>query len=192
MALTDPLFPSFSQDVVAVFDESFNQVFPGARPMKATVNERSKIMEHPVETGSTIADHHIFDPTEIELSFMLLSVNLLEDYRSVYQQIKQTYKASTILTIQTRTDSYANMVIYEMPHDESPELFDSILLACKLREVDFRDPQFGALPASQVQNKKQASTVERGEQQTTETEPQKKGSVLKQIEGYFKPQAATP
>ena len=107
MPLIDALIPNASADVVAVFDQDFNQVFENARPIKAAVNEESKIMDHPLETGATISDHQIFLPIGIELSLILSR----DDYRSVYQQIKQLFRTNSILTVQTRTDSYPNMLI---------------------------------------------------------------------------------
>lgn len=165
MALTDVLIPNSSADVVAVFDADFNQVFSTARPIKAMVNEESKVMMHPLEDGATIADHQVFLGTTIELSMMLSKY----DYRSVYQQIKQIYRASTILTVQTRTDSYTNMIIQKMPHDEDPELFDVIALAVRLEEAQFITPQYGSLPPSKVANAGDSSTVNKGSQQTSET-----------------------
>lgn len=160
MALIDTLIPNASADVVAVFDENFNQVFENARPIKAAVNEESKIMDHPLETGATISDHQIFLPISIELSLILSR----DDYRSVYQQIKQVFRTNTVLTVQTRTDSYPNMLIEKMPHDEDPELFDVIAVALSLRQADFITPQYGTLSSSKVANKSDAATVDKGEQ----------------------------
>ena len=163
MALTNIKIPSASADVVAVFDQNFSQVFSNARPIKATVMETSKVMEHPVENGTTITDHRIIDPIEIELSMVLLS----GDYRSTYQQVKQLFKAGALLTVQTKSDSYQNMLIQQLPHDEDPEIYDTIILAVRLKEVNIVTAQFGTLPASKVANKSNASTVGKGELQTT-------------------------
>lgn len=164
MGLLDVRLPNFSADAVAVFDEGFNQVFENARPIKAKVYESAKVMEHPVETGVMVTDHRVINPVEIELSLILTAL----DYRSVYQQIKQIYRDATLLTVQTKTDSYLNMIISDMPHDEDPDLFDAIAIAVKLKEVLYVTAQFGTLPASRVANPVNASTVQKGEQQTTE------------------------
>lgn len=164
MPLTNLRIPSASADVVAVFDENFNQVFANARAIKANVNEYSKVMEHPVEDGTTITDHTVVQPTEIELSLMLIV-----DPRSVFQQIKQLYLTRTLLTVQTRSDSYTSMLISDMPHDEDPDIFNVLPLALKLKEVIFVTAQFGTLPAKKVKDKNMASTSQKGEQQTTPT-----------------------
>lgn len=180
MPLTNLLLPNASADVVAVFDDGFNQVFADGRPIKANVNEYSKVMEHPVETGIVITDHIVEQPTEIELSVFLISKGNIQDYRSVYQQIKQLKKSGTLLTVQTRTDSYPNMIITDMPHDESPDMFDAIMVAIKLRSVILVTPQYGKLPPSSVSNKANSDTVKKGEQQTKDatTEQQEKPSLI--------------
>lgn len=162
MPLTDVRIPNASADVVAVFDQDFNQVFEQARPIKCAVNEDSQVMEHPLEDSSTIADHQVFLPVTIELSMILTRNN----YRSIYQQVKQLFRSSSLLIVQTRADSYANMLIQKMPHDEDPELFDVIPLALSLRQADFITPQYGTLSSSQVQNPADAATIDKGEQQS--------------------------
>lgn len=160
MSALTALVPTFAADVVGIFDDNFNAVFTDARPIKAKVNESSKVMEHPVETGSTITDNTIILPVDIELSLMLPSIV----YTNVYEQIKSLFKNRTLLTVATRTAQYSNMIISDMPHDEDPELFDVIALALKLKEVQFVTAQFAALPASKVADKSNASTVNRGDQ----------------------------
>ena len=167
MPLTNLKVPNASADVVAIFDKNFNQVFENARPIKAMVNEDSKVMEHPIETGSVITDRQVFLPVAIELSMILTP----DSYRDTYQQIKQLWRRGEILTVQTRTDTYFNMLIQKPPHDEDPELFDVIALALSLKEAQFVTAQYGTLPASKVANKTDASTVQKGQQNTTDDNP---------------------
>jgi hypothetical protein len=128
---------ALSGDVVAIYDtETFTQLFPDARPIKATVRETSKVMEHPVETGAMIADHHIINPTEIELSLIISS----DAYATAYQQIYDAFVNATNLSVQTRTDVYDNMVVMNVPHEEAPEMYDAIAVALHLREVLFVVP----------------------------------------------------
>lgn len=162
-----PLFDQFqanaSADIVAIFDADFRQVFPSARPIKANIKEVAKLMKHPIETGGSIADHIVYDAIEIEFAYMVVNGN----FRSAYQQIKQLYKSGVLLTVQTKSGSYPNMVITAMPHDEDPALYDALAIAVKLEEADFITPQFGTLPPSVVRDQKMSDTVKKGEQQTT-------------------------
>lgn len=173
MALTDVLsgganlarsliVPSKSVDVVAITGAGFLPLFSAARPLTASVYEFADVMEHPLETGSVIADHIVFKPVEIDLP--LLCVGEVA-YRSTYAAIRTVYAAGTLLTIRTRTGSYPNMVITDLPHDETPDAFNAIAIRVRLREARFVSPKTG-LSASQVKNPAQASTTNRGNQQT--------------------------
>lgn len=157
------LIPTKAIDVVAITGAGFLPLFSLARPLTASVYELADLMEHPLETGAVIADHIVFRPIEIELP--LLCVGEVA-YRSTYAAIRATFNAGTLLTIRTRTGSYSNMVISDLPHDETPNEFDAISIRLRLREARFVTPKTG-LSQDQVQDPKQASTVNRGSQQTS-------------------------
>lgn len=163
MPLLDTLLPNASADVVGLFSSDLAQVFGDARPMKATVKETSKLMEHPIETGATITDHRVVQPIEIELELIATGAN----YRNIYQQIRQMFFDAKLLTVQTKTASYENMVIQEMPHEESGDMFDAVPIAVRLKEVLFVSAQYGTLPADKVRNPAMASTKQKGQQQGT-------------------------
>lgn len=167
--------PTSAADVVGIFDQNFRQLFQTARPIKATIKEASKIFEHPVEDGSTIIDFTITLPVEIELSLMLTGA----EYRDVYQNIRQSFKNRDVLSVQTKTATYANMIIESLPHDEDPEQFDAVALALRLREVQFVTAQYATLPAKVVRDKKNATTVNRGQQQPKTST--KSGSILSEL-----------
>lgn len=160
--MTAQMTPTGAQDVVAVLNADMQQVFVKARTIKATIMRASKAMEHPLETGATITDHRIILPVNIELALILAS----EDYRAVYQQVRDLFDKGTLLTVQTRVDSFTSMLIEKMPHDETPDMFDGVALALSLKEAHFVQPQFSALKAAQP---KDSTTTARGQQQPTET-----------------------
>lgn len=162
-------------DVVGIYDQNFNQVFETARPIKASVKEDSKLMEHPTETGATITDFSIILPVEIELSIIAVGV---AEYRSVYGRIRQAFQARTLFSVQTSTGMYTNQIIQSMPHEEDPALADAIAIAMKLKEVQIVEAQYLALPARKVRNPANASTVDKGQQQPTTASPARAGSVL--------------
>lgn len=151
------LIPTNAVDVVGVFTQAFQQVFQDARPIKAVIKPLSKLMQHPVEDGTTITDNRIVLPVEIELSLILLP----ENYKNTYQQIEQYYNDATLLTVQTRVKSYPKQLIAELPHEEDAEMFDTIAVALKLQEVQFVTPQNGLVPKNPSNN----PTTDRGTQQ---------------------------
>jgi hypothetical protein len=157
----DAQIATASSDVVAIFDQNFVQLFALARPLKATVKEDSKVMEHPLETGATVVDHSIILPVEIELSL----IPTRGEYRDVYQRIRQAFRNRDLLVVQTKTGLYENQLIQSCPHEEDPEQFDTIAIALKLKEAQFIQPQFNKLAPKQVRNPSNASTVDKGQQQ---------------------------
>jgi hypothetical protein len=123
-----------NSDVVGVLDqETFTQIFPEARPMKAFVRETSRVMEHPLETGAMIADHKIIDPRTIEL-LMIVSA---ADFAGAFQQIRAAWLDSTLLTVQTKAAVYQNMIIQNLPREEDPEKFDITVISLQMKEVIF-------------------------------------------------------
>lgn len=177
MALNDTQGATDSTDVVAVLDKDLRQVFPDARPIKLTVREEAKLMEHPVETGATVVDHRIIVPKEIELSCMLTSV----EYADVYQQIKAIYLRGDSMSVQTRVDNYESMVIESIPHEETSEIMDGIPLIIRLKEVKYVSAEFTERKIPVSTTAKNSKTVNRGEQRPTETAPEKKGSLLSKM-----------
>lgn len=136
MAVITPAIPSlvsFIPDTVAVYTQNYIQVFKNGRPIKAAIKPSSRLMEHPLETGQTIIDHRVVFPTEIELTLILIR----EDYYNTYQIIKQLYDAATLLIVQTKSSIYSNQVIYELPHEETPDFFNTFQIVLRLREVLF-------------------------------------------------------
>ena len=159
---TQSIVSLFGVDIVGIYDnDTFEQLFQTARPMKANILRDAKIMEHPIETGAIVQDFMILQPVQIELAIILGG----NEYQALYQQIKQYFMTGTQISIQTKTDVFPNMLIQAMPHEESPEMFDAIPLALKLRQVQQVTIQYQALTPAQVANPADQSTIDAGVQQ---------------------------
>lgn len=140
--IINTLLPSAAVDQVAIFDDKYNQLFQQAKSIKVVVKENSKLMEHPIETGAIITDHRIIMPIEIDMSLILAS----SDYSDVYKAIKQYYLNATQLIIQTRSDIYANQLIEALPHEEDPNMYDSLTIALSLKQVVIVSTQYAPVP----------------------------------------------
>jgi hypothetical protein len=163
-----------SKDVVAIFEqETSSQLFVNARAIKAKVNETASIMSHPVEDGTTVSDHKVINPVEIELSCIIAS----SDYKTVYESIRNAFLNSTLLIVQTRSGTYRSMIISAMPHDEDPEMYESLAVAIKLIEVKFAKFTQGA-KVSQPKNASHEPTQNGGKKQAKEENGTKKQSIL--------------
>lgn len=159
-------------DVVGIYDVDFNQLFPNARPLKASVSDTALFFKHPLESSATRTDHVIFQPVKIGMSMSMSG----EDYISVYKQIKQAYRNQTQLILQTKTDTYENIYIQSIPYEETPANFDSVLMNLMLEETKIAVTVITFIPESESDN----NTKNRGQQRPkTPTDAQeKKGSTL--------------
>lgn len=147
ISAVDLLLSTQAVDVVAILD-GFNQVLQDARPVRATIRQASRLLDHPIETGQVITDYSIILPVEIDLSVIVQSVN----YRSVGQKIIQLFQTKTILTVQLKEGNFINMVIGDIPREETPQRFDAFSMVIKLRQVlnVVAAPPFNALDPTQA------------------------------------------
>jgi hypothetical protein len=153
-----PSYPTNNtSDIIAIYDNDYNQLFPNVIAMKAQIKETSKAMVHPLETGEEATDHIITNPVEIDLDIFLPSAF----YKDTYNSIKQIYTENKLLIVQTRVTTFKNLIITDMPHQEDAKMIDSIIINLKFKEVLFVESQFGSLPIS-PKKPSSKSTVDRG------------------------------
>ena len=182
MALLDVNISTRAADVVAVIDASSGQqVFPDARPMKITVTKTSKMMTHPLEDGASVVDHRIILPMTFSLQCLFRS----DSYRETYQIIQRIFENGTPLLVQTKTDTYRNLFIQDMPHEESIEMFDSVNMILQLVEAKTVSAQLFSMTSDSVIDDIDSSTVDRGEQTTVRATSDQESSVLRAVSSWF-------
>lgn len=119
-------------DVVQIIDQqSMRQTFAAARPMRAEVREYSRGMKYPIETGAILTDNIIAEPTEIRMDLFIPAAA----YSTVYPQIRSARLNGVYFVVQTRTGTYKNMYIEEMPHDENVDMFSAVTMHIKFLEA---------------------------------------------------------
>lgn len=164
MASTTPGVNQSAQDLVAILDaDTYQPLFTTAHIMQVTIRETSKLTNWAVEDGTQRTDHRVIDPVGIDMPVMLS-----EDTRSIFEQLRNAFIQGRNLIVQTKVRTYKDMMIIELPHDETVEYGDSIPVTVKFQELRVVKPEFGTLPPSKVANKKQSSTTKKGSQQTAE------------------------
>jgi len=131
MSILNYFFATSVQDVVAVYDQNFNQVFSKARIIKPVVKPTAKGMEHPLESGTTVTDHVILQPTELELTMIIAGTDISNTYETIYNY----WYNKTLFTVQTKATDYSNMYILEMPHEESPDQYDAISIILNFKQA---------------------------------------------------------
>jgi len=165
-----------SADAVAILDSNFDQVFPNARPMRGEVIPRSRLMDHPLETGQIITDYKIVLPIEIVIPMLVPALF----YRNTYQEIWNLWQTSELLTVQMRASNYPNMIIAELPHEEKPDMYDVITINLRFRQVQIVQPVSTYAPADPVNSDTQVSG-----QQNPVTIPSPSALTQQQITAQF-------
>ena len=173
---------------VQVLDnETLLPLWLGSDIMDVQVQETSTVTKYAVEDGTNRNDHIVHNPTEITMRFTLAG-----EVSQFFSAIKQTYTNRDLITVQTRTDVYADMIVTDIPQEQSGAAMDAVTLDIRLSEWREVVPEYGELtqakvakPEQSTQAKvakpEQSSTVKRGSQATTEAPPAKKQSVLRSI-----------
>ena len=161
--------------VAILEDESLNQLFTASQPMRVSVREDGKLTQFPVEDGTTRSDHFVRQPIQITVDFLLT-----DDTRNAFSELREAFAEKRILTVQTKVAVYFSLIITAIPHDETPENGSTIAVPVVLQEWRTIQPEYGELPPKKVTQKKQASTVKRGQQQITETPAPTQAKVKKQ------------
>lgn len=157
-------------------NETLQPIWTGSDIMDVQVQETSTATKYKVEDGTNRNDHIVHNPTEITMRFTLAG-----EASQLFNAIKQTYTERALVTVQTRTDVYADMIVTEIPQDQTGDAVDAVSLDIRLSEWREVVPEYGELTQSNVANPEQSSTVKRGSQATTETPPEKKQSVLRSM-----------
>lgn len=147
-------------EVYGIYDAGFNLRFEKMILLKASIQREARLMEHPLEDGSTIVDHRVLMPTEIEIAVQLPS----GEYESLYQEINRAWISTELFNIHTRPGIYKSMALASMPHDENPEQLNVIPMFLRFKEVRLVTTQYQALPARKVARPRDQSTVKRAEQ----------------------------
>lgn len=157
-------------------NETLQPLWTGSDIMDVQVQETSTVTKYKVEDGTNRNDHIVHNPTEIMMRFTLAG-----EVSQLFNAIKQTYTNRDLVAVQTRTDVYADMIVTEIPQEQSGAAMDAVTLDVRLSEWREVVPEYGELTRSRVAKPEQSSTVRRGSQGTTETPPAKKQSVLRSI-----------
>lgn len=134
-------------------------IFEDVAILDCKVTEDSQITTHPVESGSKISEHQIFNPVEIDMQLVMPSFL----YEAVIRELKLYYYAGVKFRIVTKEGTYKNMVLQSKPAEMKPENVDRIVYSLHFIEEIEVQPKYITLSVSQVSNPENSSTVKLGE-----------------------------
>jgi hypothetical protein len=164
--IIDGFLPS-SQQLVGIYDNTnFGILFDAAICTGLKAHDNSSVMSHPLENGSKVSDHQVFDLIKIS---MVLNLSK-KDYNLVFENIDTAYRSSTLLTIQTKVNIYKDMLIEAKPHEEGN--YQGVIMNLSLKQgsdvsdVVVYNPQFEA-DSNTIKKGLQSGTEVSGTQSTT-------------------------
>jgi len=116
--IIDGFLPTTEQLVGIYNNTDYNVLFDDAICTDLKVDDSSVVMSHPLENGSKVSDHQVFNLVKISMTLNLSK----KDYNIVFENINAAYRESTLFTVQTKVNIYNNMIIEAKPHVEGAHL----------------------------------------------------------------------
>lgn len=162
LALGYPYLLPFGNDQpqIRITDNETNDpIWTQVTHMGISTDRTAQVMQHPLETGASVMDHRIIDPTTLYLRLIMSKDN----YRSVYSSIQNYHVQSKLVKIHTRTRVNRNMAIVSFPDEQDPELFDALSMEITFREMLFVTPSQGTMTEENQREKADSNTVQQGQ-----------------------------
>lgn len=155
------------QQLAVLDNDSLEVIFSSASILRMSVIEEKTPTKFEVEDGTNRSDHVVVKPVEIQIDFALAT----KDDKGQLEEMRDYFNDNLLVTIQTRLNSYSNMLIIALPQEQDTRIGATI--AMRLEEWRPIVPEFG----SAVANKSQTNTKKRGTIQGV-NKPEPRGSIL--------------
>lgn len=158
--------------VTAILDSGGNQIFETVGILGVTAASSVAYPQHTLENGVNITDHRIRLQDRVTLSCVLDP----DDYIEVYRRVKKAFNESAAFIIQTKVETYTNLYIENLPHDEDAK--NTVTLNLEFLEQRFQFPSADSLPESEVANAADSDTRNAGNKQGQDASQQEATTVL--------------
>lgn len=152
-----------SRTITIMDAETFDILFASANILDLSISDEKRVTKFEVEDGTERSDHSIQLPIGISMR-----VRLDAETTAQYDALRQAFKDHRLLIVQGRVGSYSPMLIEAMPHAENTDDMDGVAVDITFTEWRTVAPVYGDAPARTMRNPEQASTTQRGQQQTAQ------------------------
>lgn len=153
------------KNIVIYNQEDNTEAFVGVQYLdSASVSDDKKMMEHPKEDGTTIIDHIIDDAKTANISVLIS-----DDDSTVREELLAYYKNCTPVMIKIKNEFFNNFVMSSKPVKADVSHYDTTVYELTFKEVLVAQTQYVKMRVPQVQQKKNASTVNTGHKQAQQT-----------------------
>lgn len=165
-----------TDNIILYNDETKVELLANVKYLDGSVSDDLKVMEHPIESGATIADHVVDDAKSANVKLLIQD----EDIDSL-NKLLDCYKKRTPIAFRIKNEFYKNFIISSKPLKADVKYFDSTLYELTLKEVMVAQTQYVKMTVPQAKQPKNASTVKSGQKQA-QPQAQKKvtPSILRQ------------
>lgn len=140
--------------------ENLTEVLTGLQVSRIAFEDNAKLFEHPIETGVVITDHEIFEPKRI-----VIQAYISNDDETTLTELEQLYLSGSPLKIRAGNKIIEKAIIASKPFEINGAIFDKTLYSIAFREYFEVTPTYTKMPPRKVQNKANASRVNKGVKQ---------------------------
>lgn len=155
---------SNQRDIQILDNDTGEVISTSINPLNVSVNESKTTTKFTVENGETRNDHIVDNAIEIQVEFLVVG----ETAGNVVADLRSRFRNNDLFTVQTRMNSYPDMLIESFPHDESQYIADGCYLNLTFTEWRETTPEYGELKQESVKDPEHSSTVKRGTQRGKE------------------------
>lgn len=156
-----------------------------------THTRSGEVAEHPVETGTRIADHIHTDPQRLTINGIVsaypISTEALSEAltggrtKTAFDRVERAWRDRELLTVETSLALYENMAITSMTAPREVESGDDFVFVLELVEVRFAIAQTVQIPAGAIGKAASGASPEQARQQVQATRDQAVPSVNRGI-----------
>lgn len=140
--------------------ENLTEVLTGLQVSRIAFEDNAKLFEHPIETGLVITDHEIFEPKRV-----VIQAYISNDDETTLTELEQLYLSGSPLKIRAGNKIIEKAIIASKPFEINGAIFDKTLYSIAFREYFEVTPTYAKMPPRKVQNKANASRVNKGVKQ---------------------------
>lgn len=144
--------------ILLLDNDTLEPVLQRLHILNLSVDEGKNVTSFAVEDGSVRSDHSFDEQTEI----VLICTYSGQDSPAIYAELKHIYDAGQLLVVQTRNNTYKDMILSALPREEPSELADATVISLILKQWRDVKAREGTFTVSEVAVPQQSDTATGG------------------------------
>lgn len=147
--------------ILLLNNDDFTPVLQRLHILNLSADEAKNVTSFAVEDGSVRSDHAYDEQTEI----VLVCTYSGPDSPAIYSELKHIYDDNQLLIVQTRNNTYKDMILAGLPREEPGEIADGTVVSLILRQWRDVKAREGTFTVSEVAVPQQSDTATGGVKQ---------------------------